>query len=187
MSSQLNYFFTKNHNKYEDLLFRLEILQSMEVKLIVAFVDSLQIVQQAVTGMYQCLKGSLNIYIGKCLHIIITQFAEFQIQHIPRHENNKANMLGQQASSYDISGHDFHIQEKLVGKDQISTCLQNWLAQLSRQAKLVLLFSMQVRWTNQVSQFCRLARLVFSKLAKLVFVFISIFNKLRSICIIWGD
>jgi hypothetical protein len=32
-------------------------------------------------------------------------------------KNQKANMLAQQASSYDISGHNFHIQEQLMHKN----------------------------------------------------------------------
>ena len=62
-----------------------------------------------VTSVYQCLEVSINIYFDKCLDII-KQFAEFQIWHIPRHENHKANMLAQQASGYDIGGRNFHIK-----------------------------------------------------------------------------
>ena len=58
---------------------------------------------QQVTGVYQCLEASLNIYLDKCLDII-GQFAKFQIWHIPRHENHKANMLAQQALGYDVGG-----------------------------------------------------------------------------------
>ena len=64
---------------------------------------------QEVTSVYQCLEGSINIYFDKCLDII-KQFAEFQIWHIPRHENHKANMWAQQASGYDVGGWNFHIK-----------------------------------------------------------------------------
>jgi hypothetical protein len=49
-------------------------------------------------------------------HLVDNYFAEFQIRHIPRHENQKANMLAQQASSYDIGGHNFHIQQQPMHK-----------------------------------------------------------------------
>ena len=61
---------------------------------------------QEVTSVYQCLEVSINIYFDKCLDI--KQFAEFQIRHIPRHENHKANMWAQQASGYDVGGRISH-------------------------------------------------------------------------------
>jgi hypothetical protein len=67
-------------------------------------------VVQQVAGMFQCLEGSLRVCLGACLDII-AYFAEFRIWHILRHENQKANMLAQQASSYDVGGCNFHIQE----------------------------------------------------------------------------
>jgi hypothetical protein len=59
------------------------------------------------------MEGSLNIYPDMYLDII-TSFNEFQIQHIPRHENSKANMLAQQASSFAIGRCNFDIKGKLV-------------------------------------------------------------------------
>jgi hypothetical protein len=41
----------------------------------------------------------------------------FQIQHIPSHEDLKANMLAQQASGYDVSGRNFHVWEKPMHKN----------------------------------------------------------------------
>jgi hypothetical protein len=51
-----------------------------------------------------------------CLDIINT-FVEFQIRHIPRHEDLKANLLAQQASGYNIGGRNFHVREKLMHKN----------------------------------------------------------------------
>jgi hypothetical protein len=62
------------------------------------------------------LEGSLRACLNVCLDII-GSFAEFQIRHVPRHENQKANMLAQQASGYDIGGHNFHIQEQPMHED----------------------------------------------------------------------
>jgi ribonuclease HI len=67
----------------------------MEVKYVEAFGDSLLIVHQ-VSEKYQCLDGSLNAYLDKCLYII-ARFDEFSIHHIYRHENSKTNDLAQQA------------------------------------------------------------------------------------------
>jgi hypothetical protein len=48
-----------------------------------------------------------------CLDIIYI-FVEFQIHHVPRHENYKANILAQQAFGYDVGGRNFHIKEKMM-------------------------------------------------------------------------
>jgi ribonuclease HI len=78
----------------------LEILESMDVKHVEAFGDSLLVVHQ-VSRKYQCLDGSLNAYLDKCLDII-ARFDEFSMHHIYRCENSKANDLAQQASDYNL-------------------------------------------------------------------------------------
>jgi ribonuclease HI len=90
--NQLNYFCTNNQAKYEALLFGLEILASMKVRHVKAFGDSLLVVQQ-VSNECQCLEGSLNAYLDKCLDVIKFSFDEFCIHHISRHENCRANDL----------------------------------------------------------------------------------------------
>ena len=92
---------TNNQVEYEALLFGLEFLQSMGVKHVEAFGDSLLVVQQ-VSKVCQCYNGSLNAYLDKCLDII-SSFDEFIIKHIPREENGKANTLAQQASDYNVT------------------------------------------------------------------------------------
>jgi ribonuclease HI len=100
-SSWLNCFCTNNQAEYKALLFRLEILASMKVRYVEAFGDSLLVVQQ-VSGECQCLEGSLNAYLDKCLYMIKFNFDEFCIHHIPRHENCRANNLAQGASGYNV-------------------------------------------------------------------------------------
>jgi ribonuclease HI len=107
MASRLEYFCTNNQAEYAVLLFDLEILESMYVKHVKAFGDSLLVVHQ-VSEKYQCLDGSLNVYLDKCLDII-ARFDEFSIQHIYRHENSKPNDLAQQASSYNVINKNFSI------------------------------------------------------------------------------
>jgi ribonuclease HI len=77
MLSQLNYYFPNNQVKYEDLLFGLKILQSMNVKHVQDFSDSLLIVKQ-LDGEFQCLKGLLNMYLDAYLDII-AYFTKFGI------------------------------------------------------------------------------------------------------------
>ena len=69
-----------NQVEYEALLFGLEFLQSMGVKHIEDFGDSLLEVQQ-VSKVCQCYNSSLNTYLDKCLDII-SSFDEFVIRHM---------------------------------------------------------------------------------------------------------
>jgi ribonuclease HI len=112
MAHRLVYFWTNNQAKYEALLFGLEILESMDVKYVEAFGDSLLVVHQ-VYEKYQCLDGSLNVYLDRCLDII-DRFDEFSIHHIYRHENSKANDLAHQSFGYNVSNKKFSITKKLM-------------------------------------------------------------------------
>jgi hypothetical protein len=67
-----------------------------------------------VSGECQCLEGSLNAYLDKCLNVIKFSFDEFCIHHIPRHENCQANDLAPGASGYNVQSMNFHVEEKLV-------------------------------------------------------------------------
>jgi ribonuclease HI len=78
----------------------------MGVKHVEAYGDSLLVVQQ-VSKVCQCLNGSLNAYINKCLDII-SCMDEFVIYHVSREENPKANSLAQQASGYNVQKRNFH-------------------------------------------------------------------------------
>ena len=77
----------------------------MGVKHVETFGDSLLIVQQ-VYGKYQCLDGSSDAYLDRCLDVIAT-FDKFAIHHIYRHENSRANVLPQQASGYMVTKKNF--------------------------------------------------------------------------------
>ena len=74
-SNRLEEYCTNNQVEYEALLFGLEILQSMGMKHVEAFGDSILVVQQ-VSKVCQCYNGSLNAYLEKCLDII-SSFDEF--------------------------------------------------------------------------------------------------------------
>ena len=67
-SNQLEEYCTNNQVEYDALLFGLEILQSMGVKHVEVFGDSLLVVQQ-VSKVCQCYNGSLNAYLDKCLKL----------------------------------------------------------------------------------------------------------------------
>jgi hypothetical protein len=102
-----NYICTKIQAEC-DFLIQLDHITIHEVWHVEACGDSLLVKQ--VAGEFQCLEESLKVYLDACLDII-GSFAEFQIWYISRHENQKVNMLAQQASGYDVGEHNFHVQE----------------------------------------------------------------------------
>jgi ribonuclease HI/probable phosphoglycerate mutase len=89
--SWLDHKCTNNQIEYGALLFGLQILHDMGVKHVETYGDSLLVVHQ-VSNVCQCLNGSLNAYLDKCLDII-SCMGEFVIYHVPREENPKANAL----------------------------------------------------------------------------------------------
>jgi ribonuclease HI len=89
--SRLDHKCTNIQIEYEALLFGLQILHDMGVKHVEAYDDSLLAVQQ-VSKVCQCLNGSLNAYLDKCLDII-SCMDEFVIYHVPRENNLKDNAL----------------------------------------------------------------------------------------------
>jgi hypothetical protein len=70
----------------------------MSIKHVEAFEDSLLVMQQ-IADTFQCLDGSLNAYLDKCLEIIAL-FDDFTVHHISRDENTVANDLAQQVSGF---------------------------------------------------------------------------------------
>ena len=100
-----------NQVEYEALLFGLEFLESMGIKHVEAYGDSLLVVQQ-VSKVCQCYNGSLNAYLDRCLDII-SSFDEFVIRYIPRDSNQKANALAQQASGYNVNKKYFNMRKPM--------------------------------------------------------------------------
>jgi hypothetical protein len=72
-----------------------------------------QLVVQRIFEEYQCLDCTLNCYLEYCWDIIHS-FDEFDIRHISRVENCKANNLAQDNSSYRIKRGKFHSIENLI-------------------------------------------------------------------------
>jgi ribonuclease HI len=97
-SVRLEYYCTNNQAKYEAILLGLQILNSMGVKHVKSFGDSLLVVQQD-ADMFQCFDGSLTVYLDKCLEIIAL-FHDFAVQRVSRDENTLVNDLVQQTSCF---------------------------------------------------------------------------------------
>jgi ribonuclease HI len=109
-SVRLEYYCTNNQAKYEAILLGLQILNSMGVKHVKSFGDSLLVVQQD-AGMFQCFDGSLTVYLDKCLEIIAL-FHDFAVQRVSRDENTLVNDLVQQTSCFRSNWGKFNFLEK---------------------------------------------------------------------------
>jgi hypothetical protein len=83
----------------------------MDVKHIEAFGDSL-LAMQKIANTFQCLNGSLNAYLDKCLKIIAL-FDDFTVQHVSSDENTVANDLVQQALGFRANQGQFGFLEKI--------------------------------------------------------------------------
>jgi ribonuclease HI len=111
-SSRLKAHYTNNQAEYEALLFGLELLDYMGVKHVKVFGDS-QLVVQQILEEYQCLYGTSNGYLERCWDTI-RSFDEFDIRHISRAKNYRANVLAQNASGYRIKQGRFHNYESPI-------------------------------------------------------------------------
>jgi ribonuclease HI len=108
VSARLEFACTNNQTEYEALLHGLELLRDMGVRNVEAFGESMLIVQQ-IKGESQCLDGALNRYCEECVGII-KSLESLSINHILRGENERANMLAQQALGYNITKGMFSIK-----------------------------------------------------------------------------
>jgi ribonuclease HI len=111
-STQQEFKCTNNQAEYEALATGLTMFVEMRVRNVETFGDSKLVVQQ-VAGEAQCLDGELNQYCELCLSLV-QEFNTFHISHIPREENEVANMMAQQASGYDLRKGKLSVRESPI-------------------------------------------------------------------------
>ena len=92
---------TNNQSEYEALLVGLKIAQELKIKNIKIFSDSQLIVGQ-VSGEYEARNPTMASYLHKVCDSITT-FEQFDISHIPRKENARADTLSRLATSTEES------------------------------------------------------------------------------------
>ncbi|GKF63168.1 reverse transcriptase domain-containing protein [Tanacetum coccineum] len=93
---RLNFTNSNNDVEYEALLAGLRIAAKMKVEKMHTFVDS-KLVANQVEGSYEAKGEKTKKYKEKSLEMIRC-FNDFQINHIPREENRKANALSKLAA-----------------------------------------------------------------------------------------
>nr|XP_043614235.1 uncharacterized protein LOC122586293 [Erigeron canadensis] len=87
---------TNNEAEYEALLAGLRIARDMKIRNIQVYVDS-QLVACQVKGTYEAKQGTTKLYLQK-VQELIEYFSHFEIEHIRRNQNKKANALSKLAS-----------------------------------------------------------------------------------------
>ncbi|GKC56653.1 reverse transcriptase domain-containing protein [Tanacetum coccineum] len=93
---RLNFANSNNDAEYEALLAGLRIAAKMKVEKMHAFVDS-KLVASQVEGSYEAKSEKTKKYKEKALEMI-RSFNNFQISHIPREDNKKADALSKLAA-----------------------------------------------------------------------------------------
>jgi hypothetical protein len=97
-------------SRVEALLSSLEMLVEMAAREVAIFGDSKLVVQQ-VTRESQCLDGVLNECHEKCMDIL-NVLDGYNVIHVPREANERANGLAQQAPGYEVRRGKFEIRPK---------------------------------------------------------------------------
>ncbi|GJR75168.1 reverse transcriptase domain-containing protein [Tanacetum coccineum] len=93
---RLNFANSRNDAEYEALLAGLRIAAKIKVEKIHAFVD-LKLVASQVEGSYEAKSEKTKKYKEKAVEMI-RSFNNFQISHIPREDNKKADALSKLAA-----------------------------------------------------------------------------------------
>nr|XP_043639185.1 uncharacterized protein LOC122610256 [Erigeron canadensis] len=86
---------TNNEAEYEALLAGLQMARDMKIRNIHAYVDS-QLVACQVKGEYDAKQGTTKLYLQK-VRELIECFSHFEIEHIRRNQNKKADALSKLA------------------------------------------------------------------------------------------
>nr|XP_025661188.1 uncharacterized protein LOC112756783 [Arachis hypogaea] len=95
----LNFSFkaSNNQSEYEALIAGLRLAADLNITELKVYCDSLLIVQQ-VNNLYQVKDPLLSKYLD-VVQNLLSKFSKYEIQHIPRESNGRANILSKLAST----------------------------------------------------------------------------------------
>jgi len=102
---------SNNQAEYEALIAGMLLSQELGAQNLLAKSDSLLVIEQ-VTGRYQAKDLQLAAYL-KYVMLLKEAFAEFELVHVPREQNSRADLLAKLASSRKGIGQRSLIQETL--------------------------------------------------------------------------
>jgi len=89
---------TNNQAEYQALIKGLELLREVHADAVEAFGDSMLVINQ-LAGSYECRSEVLIMYHERSM-LLLKEFNDFQLEHVPRLHNKEANRLAQHASGY---------------------------------------------------------------------------------------
>ncbi|XP_020215368.1 uncharacterized protein LOC109799227 [Cajanus cajan] len=116
LAIKFNFQATNNQAEYEALLAGLRLAKDVGVKRLICCSDSKLIAEQ-VGGSYQTKEPQLQRYNLMVTHLT-SSFDDFQIKHIPREQNARADMLSKLASTKRPGQHKTIIQETISAPNQ---------------------------------------------------------------------
>ncbi|XP_071714536.1 uncharacterized protein [Rutidosis leptorrhynchoides] len=88
---RFNFTVTNNEGEYEALLAGMRITQKLEIKILHAYVDS-KLVCSQINGDFEAHDEAMRQYLSP-VHNLADQFEAFQVSHVMRGQNKKANAL----------------------------------------------------------------------------------------------
>ena len=94
---------TNNLAEYLGLLCGLKCAKSLGIRRLIVEGDS-QLIVRHITGQYRCKEQSLRQFYNAALDIIENDLDSFEIRHIPRSENSRADALANHAMDTQESG-----------------------------------------------------------------------------------
>lgn len=101
-----------NEVEYEAMIAGLRLAKEIEVKAVRCKSDS-QLVTGQVGGTFQTKESHLTRYLCK-VNSLIAEFEKFEVGHITREKNSRADLLSKLASTKKPGGHKIVIQETLL-------------------------------------------------------------------------
>ncbi|XP_016164514.1 uncharacterized protein LOC107607039 [Arachis ipaensis] len=95
----LNFSFkaSNNQSEYEELIAGLRLAADLNITELKVYCDSLLVVQH-VNNLYQVKDPLLSKYLD-VVHNLLSKFTKYEIQHIPRESNGRADILSKLAST----------------------------------------------------------------------------------------
>ncbi|KAK1431626.1 hypothetical protein QVD17_08115 [Tagetes erecta] len=106
---KLGFKTSNNETEYEALIAGLRLALKMEAHNLKAHVDSMLVANQ-INGIYEAKDPTMCQYLNLCRELI-TKFKIFEVVHIPRGQNKKADALSKVASCFDDPTKEIRIEE----------------------------------------------------------------------------
>ncbi|KAK1417533.1 hypothetical protein QVD17_26662 [Tagetes erecta] len=133
---KLGFKTSNNETEYEALIAGLRLAIKVEAHNLKAHVDSLLVANQ-INGMYEAKDPTMIKYLNLCKELI-TKFRIFEIVHVPRGQNKKADALSKVASCFTDPTKEIRVEELAAPSIQVQEfCMtepeeESWMSPIKR-------------------------------------------------------